>query len=223
MAQQLSLVEESTLEQCERVIAEGIHTFIEVGLALLTVRKDKLYRQKYRSFEQYCRNRWNMSKTHANRMITASTVATQMTPMGVTLPNERQARALSQDDGDDQPEAWNEVIQTAPNGKVTAKHIKEVVKRRKSRQATPVVIEPEIVEDAPDWENWENTFYGALDNLMLVFEGVLTEGGFEKLMSPWPMDSKRRWLGQMVTFREKWDAIIDQLERFCADESKSFT
>ena len=47
----LSPTETEIFEHCERVIAEGIQTFVEVGRALLVIRDQQLYRQTYATFE----------------------------------------------------------------------------------------------------------------------------------------------------------------------------
>jgi hypothetical protein len=54
------------------------------------------YRASYRTFEDYCREHWQFSKAHANRMIDAAAeVTNNLTPMGVIPTNERQLRPLA--------------------------------------------------------------------------------------------------------------------------------
>jgi hypothetical protein len=83
-----------TLSELEGVIERGLQTFIEVGQALLEIRERRLYKADFATFEQYCRERWGWSKTHANRQIEAAGVAANLTPIGVTPKNEAQAREL---------------------------------------------------------------------------------------------------------------------------------
>lgn len=74
-----------------------MQTFVAVGHALLAIRDHRLYRADYATFEDYCRVRWRISKTHANRLIDSAEVAENLTPLGVMLPtNEAQARPLAQ-------------------------------------------------------------------------------------------------------------------------------
>jgi hypothetical protein len=96
MTEPLSLLEREELERHERTIAEGLQTFIEVGQALLEIRRKKLYRHaSYETFDVYCRERWGMSRVHAHRMIAASTVTIRL-PIGNKLPaTESQARSLT--------------------------------------------------------------------------------------------------------------------------------
>ena len=87
------------LAELEAIIETGMRTFVEVGNALRTIRDTRMYREQgYKTFDDYCRARWNWSKTHANRQIQAAKVAEEeaMTPMGVIPANERQARQMRQ-------------------------------------------------------------------------------------------------------------------------------
>ena len=52
----------------------------------------RLYRLSHDTFEDYCKERWGMSKTHANRMIDSAEVVGNLTPIGVTPATESQAR-----------------------------------------------------------------------------------------------------------------------------------
>src|SRR5690606_682430 len=53
--------------------------------------------------------------------------------------NERQARPLTRLEPDDQPAAWAEAVETAPEGKVTAAHVEAVVAKWKKPQPEAVV------------------------------------------------------------------------------------
>src|SRR5215467_1413999 len=48
--------------------------------------------QGYVTFEDYCRERWKMSRIHAHRMIEASEVAGNLLPVGNVPKTESQAR-----------------------------------------------------------------------------------------------------------------------------------
>jgi hypothetical protein len=73
------------LMEHEKVIEQGLGTFVEVGNALLAIRDGKKYRAAgFHSFDAYCRERWTMSRTHADRLIVASKLA----PLGVTSEGE---------------------------------------------------------------------------------------------------------------------------------------
>ncbi len=124
-------------EELEAVIESGLKTFVEVGNALSEIRNGLLYRVDYDTFEDYCVDRWGMKRAYADRLIKSAEVANNLTPMGAKSENnhnppisERQVRPLTKLEPDEQKEVWKEAVETAPNGKVTAKHVEEVIEAR---------------------------------------------------------------------------------------------
>lgn len=96
-AMEFSEIESSRLTELETVIEHGLKTFVDVGNALLEIRDSRLYRAEHGTFEDYCRDRWGMSRIHAHRMIEAASVTSNLLPIGNILPaNEAQARPLTQ-------------------------------------------------------------------------------------------------------------------------------
>ncbi|MEM1153650.1 MAG: DNA N-6-adenine-methyltransferase [Pseudomonadota bacterium] len=91
----LTPVEEKRLDELEGEIEEGAIAIFRAGFALAEVRDSKLYRASHPTFEDYCRDRWGLSKTHANRRIDAAKVAQNLTPIGVKLQRESHARPLA--------------------------------------------------------------------------------------------------------------------------------
>lgn len=129
--EQLTIFELSELEQCETIIENGLRTFVDVGGALLKIRDERLYRQEYGTFQEYCQNKWNMSRIHAHRMIEAANIANNLLPIGNILPsNEAQARPLTKLDPEEQREVWAEVIKTAPPSGITGAFVQEIVERK---------------------------------------------------------------------------------------------
>ncbi len=113
----LTLAEVDARAVCEAIVDEGLRTFVEVGSALATIRDRKLYRATHGDFAGYAADRFGLSKSYAHRMIGAAAVA--LSPMGDTISNERQARALVPLLGD--PDAMREVVERAQSaGKITA-------------------------------------------------------------------------------------------------------
>ena len=61
MSEQLSL-ELLDLMEYEKVIEQGLGTFVEVGMALLAIRDGRKYvHAGYRTFEEYCERRWSIA------------------------------------------------------------------------------------------------------------------------------------------------------------------
>lgn len=136
----LTTAERGRLDECEAVIERGLKTFVDVGRALLEIRDSGLYRDGYATFEDYCRERWGMMRAHAYRMIDAASVVDNLSPMGDILPtSERQARPLTRLSAEQQAEAWTRAVETAPEGKITAAHVENVVREMQAPEpAQPV-------------------------------------------------------------------------------------
>lgn len=131
----LTQTEAQKLAQYETVIERGIATFVEVGIALLAVREERLWRS-YGTFENYCNQRWGWTARRA-RQLTDSASVIQNIQLGTIVPNaklqlpatESQARPLTalRDQPELQREVWREAVETAPGGKVTAAYVQAVV------------------------------------------------------------------------------------------------
>ena len=128
----LTVKEEARIAQLEATIERGMQTFVEVGLALMEIRDARLYRAEFGTFEEYCRERWGMASSRARQLIAAAdTVRNLETVTMVTVfpATERQARPLAALPPAQQREAWERVLETAPDGKITAAHVQAVVGR----------------------------------------------------------------------------------------------
>lgn len=64
---QLTEQETAALAQHEATIGRGLEAFYEVGTALLAIRNGWLYRETHATFEDYCRERWRMSRSRPTR------------------------------------------------------------------------------------------------------------------------------------------------------------
>lgn len=69
MDAQLSVLERRQLKQLEKQIEEGV---LQAGAALLEIRDQGLYRESHTSFEGYLKDRWNLAKSTAYRLISSS-------------------------------------------------------------------------------------------------------------------------------------------------------
>ena len=80
----------------EKRIDNGVKNFYTMGKSLREIRDGRLYKiVLFNRFEQYTKNRWDMGKSKAYRLINASIAIDNVSPIGETLPqNEAQARAL---------------------------------------------------------------------------------------------------------------------------------
>jgi len=166
----LTEIETHQLKQCEKIIKSGLGTFIHVGQALATIRDNRLYREQYKTFEQYCKETWDLSRGYAYQQIGAyetvtyleskmSAMAdipdeTKMSAMADTdqpkiLPiNERQTRPLTKLSPEDQIRAWERVLDELNAGaKLTASLIQKAVKEVSGETSRQRVIN---IKDAVD-------------------------------------------------------------------------
>jgi hypothetical protein len=112
--------------ELEAVIDRGMQTFVEVGEALAEIREARLYRASHATFEDYCRERWDMDRSYAQRHIDAARVVA-MLPNGNVPLYESHARELGAllskgEDEDFVTEVW-ERVSAGGAKKVTAKAI----------------------------------------------------------------------------------------------------
>ena len=144
----LTTTEQASLERYERVIEKGLASFYEVGSALLTIRDSRLYRGTHGTFEGYCQDRWQMSRPRAYQLIEAAKVKDNLSTI-VDIPvTESQARPLTSLPPDKQSEAWQQAVDTAPDGKVTAAHVASVVKGMTEAEEPKPAPKPQEPSDA---------------------------------------------------------------------------
>lgn len=127
MGEMLTTIEKTNLAELETIIESGMKTFYEVGMALLQIRDNRLYRDSYITFEHYCKEKWKMTRVRAHQLISAAEVQDDLLTT-VNIP-ERQLRPLVPvKDPEERREIYQRAVETAPEGRVTAKHIEETVK-----------------------------------------------------------------------------------------------
>jgi len=124
-AAQIALVpsEQKQLEECEIIIASGWNNFVKVGRALATIRDQKLYRQRFTSFEEYCTAKWHYTRYYAYRLIDAAqTTQVLLTIVNILPPtNEAQVRPLIGLGPEEAKTAWTNAVKAAEGKPITAK------------------------------------------------------------------------------------------------------
>jgi len=138
------------LERLEGVIRKNLAAFYEVGQALMAIRDKRLYLckngGKYQTFEAYCKGIWDFNSSRARQLIMATEAMENVKSVtsGNTPSSERQTRPLSKLEPEQQRQAWQKAVETAPEGKVTAAHVARVVKG---------MTEPEEIKGGDDRRN----------------------------------------------------------------------
>lgn len=135
----------------EKVIEQGLATFVEVGHSLLAIKNGKKYRAAgYDSFEDYCRKRWGWTVQRGYQMISAAEIAETVSTNVESPPtSEGQIRPLTKlDSPDAQREAWSEAVHEA-NGQPTAADVKKAVEEVKERRTPRLVPKRRVRDDVP--------------------------------------------------------------------------
>jgi hypothetical protein len=135
----LTTEQEAEKARLESVIEHNLAAFFEVGAALYRIREARLYKGEYGTFEEYCRARWDMSRNYVNKLIAAQQT---VEVLGTIVPKEKivesQVRPLTRLETPElQQQAWQRAVDTAPEGKVTARHVESVVREMQGEQTPP--------------------------------------------------------------------------------------
>lgn len=121
----LTSQEREWLVECEQAIERG---FQQIGAALKFIHDNRLYKE-YGTWEDYCQERWQLSRPRSYQLMDAGEALTNLsTIVDIPLPTkESQVRPLVDLDPDAQRTVWQVVAETAPDGRVTAAHVRSVV------------------------------------------------------------------------------------------------
>ena len=135
--QSLTTTESARLKELESLIDSNVSL---VGKALFEIRESKLYKQTHGTFEDYCQERFTMSRNYINKQIKAAETVGNLETIGfqtvgnlgtiVPKPSsEAQARPLSKLPAAQQPAAWEKAQEAAKEeGKpVAARHVEKAV------------------------------------------------------------------------------------------------
>ena len=67
-----------TRSACEAILAMHTGTFVDVGQALIRILKADLYRMEFKSFDDYCRQKWEFGPRTAYYLMAAAEVFTHL-------------------------------------------------------------------------------------------------------------------------------------------------
>lgn len=126
----LTRKEKNALEVCEEVIRTGLEEFRRVGEALQRIRDEKLYREEYDTFKEYCREKWDISSSYSYQLSQASEVAQQIESSGGNPPtiSSHAAKLHIISSEEYRIEAWEEV-QRVFGGTATAKDVQTIARK----------------------------------------------------------------------------------------------
>jgi hypothetical protein len=113
LRQPVTTEERERLLRCEATIERGERHLLSEGQALRQIREQRLYRADFKTFENYCRNRWDFSRQHATRLIDFADVIDDLSvTFGDKLPQrESHARALVGLTSEQRRKLWAECLE----------------------------------------------------------------------------------------------------------------
>lgn len=124
--------EAERLVKFEAIIDANCKSLFALGEALQVIRDERLYREFFDTFEEYCRVRWDFSRIWAHYQITAATtrsiLLTTVNRDGLPEPtNERQLRPLSKLKSEAKTAAWKRACEIAGQSEVSHIHVEQAV------------------------------------------------------------------------------------------------
>lgn len=133
MTTALSKEEKSRLTTLEGVIRRGMGEFVRVGLALMEIRENRLYRASHKRFEDYCHERWQFNRQRASQLIQAARATQELsTKVDVHPTSETHVRPLLALPPEDRPAAWTAAVE-ATGGHPSRRAVEEEVEHILSR------------------------------------------------------------------------------------------
>ena len=121
-------IERLRLIELGLIVEQELQTFYEVGKVLEEIRNQKLYRETDRTFEAYCRNKWNIARRTAYQLIDAAKVMKNLAQIEGEKPTkESQVRPLTRLNPELQIKIWEEALELATNGKPTGASVQRLV------------------------------------------------------------------------------------------------
>jgi len=125
------------LEARQQLELKVERAFFEAGKALRELRDRRLYRSTHRTFEDYCRQRFNFTKASAYYLIAAANVYDNLLacqPKVDILPTkEKQCRHLAKLEPEEQRQVWQEAVEQADGNVPSERIVKGIVDRLKEK------------------------------------------------------------------------------------------
>ncbi len=219
-ADQLSLTEIDRLAKLESVVQKNLVGFAAAGEALTEIRDKRLYRSDFETFEEYCGKKWGLKRQRAYELMDAAEIASNLSEISDTRIRESHAAELKNLPAEEQREAWQEAVATAPEGKVTAKHVAEVVARRRGddddesgkdfaanaplralEKAGPASLGKTPKEEADS--SPEKRWHLVLHDLYKLINSIRDIGGIKSLAKSWTKDGRKQAADDLREIEDK--------------------
>lgn len=144
------------LIELEMLIQEDLKAIFRIGMTLMVIRDEKLWKGNYKSFEDYCNERWQKGSNWARKMIRAVEVKEV-----VPVENEWQARQLSDLPDEDKVAVFEKAVdEVGDPARVTGAQLKRI----KSTIASEAIAE-EAEDDGEVWEEKKAGFRHLVEDM----------------------------------------------------------
>jgi hypothetical protein len=202
---ELSVTQTTVYEALKVGIREGLDSIFKTGQKLLRIRNEKLYRDEYPSFKEFCKAEYDLAEQRAYQYIDAAKIKDALPPKTQQLlSNESQARQLKSV----APSQRSAVLRKASkDGPPTAAKIAEAAKPKEpvidlDKEGNPI---PECI--AEDWAHADQVgreIYSLLSKVKdIVKQGIESNDiAFAEIANPTlaEIDALRYVLGQVIPY-----------------------
>jgi len=128
---------EDELKERHQLELKVERAFVEAGRALKLLRDKRLYRDRYKPFEEYCRRRFNFTRASAYYLIAAADVFNNLLEcqpkVDIFPTKEKQCRHLAKLEPEEQRQVWQEAVDQAGGNIPSERIVKGIVDRLKEK------------------------------------------------------------------------------------------
>lgn len=175
------ITEPDELTRLEAVVEQFRGSFVAAGQALRAIRDQRLYREQFVTFEEYCAGRWGFNRNYGNKLIRGVEIVEALGTIVPKLPStESHVRELAKlDDPDDQAAAWTAALEAAGGKAVTAKIVRDCVNAILPPKDPPEIVPELEFEAIRKWllarrDSWppdyRHTFVGFVQRILEQME-----------------------------------------------------
>lgn len=132
------------LTRLERQLGSSNTSVFTVANALAAIKRKGLARFYGLTFKEFCSQRLRLKKSRVHQLLEFADLLEETSALGpLAQPgNERQLRPLKLLPREERADAWAEAVETAPHGKLSARHVQAVVEAWLARRAVNLVKAP---------------------------------------------------------------------------------
>lgn len=223
----LTVIEEKHYAELLETVDNGVKTFYEVGMALMQIRDNRYYRKTHGTFEELCKDRWGFKRSYAYELIKASEIADNLSgapdiPAPTSVAQLRPLTTIK--DPEEQREIYQKAVETAPEGKVTAKHVENTIKEIHAEKTDDKVF---VNNDSPNLSSVK-TMWNACnkgDKIKFIrwvrkyFQGYLTK---ERGEEPAPkVDKWKNLRSKPEVMSDEFRSAFDNMQRVLYNERET--